>query len=213
MNLKIERPLVFLDLETTGLDVTKDRIVEIGLVRLHADGRTEALVERVDPGVDIPEAAARVHGIRNEDVKGLFGRPRLSRVADRILAFLGDADIGGFNSIAYDVPLFAQECARHKIAFSLAGRRLVDAKLIFNVKETTWDRYIMGPRDLSAAVRFYCGRQLQNGHSAGADAAAALDVLRSQLERYADLPDEVQGLHDWCARARQQRAVREDATA
>src|SRR5262245_42067004 len=156
MKPQLERPLVFLDLETTGLEVTKDRIIEIGLVKLHPDGRVETLVERVDPGIDIPETAARVHGIRNEDVKGLFGKPRLPKRLDKLLAFLGDADIAGFNSIHFDVPLLAQECVRHKATFSTAGRRLVDAKVIFHSKETTWDRYIMGPRDLSAAVRFYC---------------------------------------------------------
>ena len=213
MILKLDRPLVFLDLETTGLDITKDRIVEIGLVKLLPSGDRETLVERVDPGVDIPDLASRVHGIRTLDVRGLFGKPRLPRVAERLLTFLSGADLAGFNSTSFDLPLFSSECTRHKIGFTTEGRRMIDAKVVFNAKETAWDRYIMGPRDLSAAVRFYCGRQLQNGHSAGADAAATVDVLLCQVERYSDLPRDVQGLHDWCARARELRAVREDATA
>ena len=213
MKLTLQRPLVFLDLETTGLDTAKDRIVEIGLVKLHPDGTREVIVERVDPGIDIPEAASKVHGIRNEDVRGLFGKPRFPRLAGRLLAFLGENDLAGFNSTSYDLPLFVSECARHRVEFSLAGRRLVDAKVVFHTKETSWDRYIMGPRDLSAAVRFYCGRQLEGAHSASADASATADVLIAQLERYSDLPCDAQGLHDWCAKARPQRGQREDVSA
>lgn len=212
MKLTLERPLVFLDLETTGLDTAKDRIVEIGLVKVLPGGARETIVERMDPGIDIPEPASKVHGIRNEDVRGLFGKPRFPKLATKLLAFLGDADLAGFNSISYDLPLFVSECARHKVEFTLAGRRLLDAKVVFHTKETSWDRYIMGPRDLTAAVRFYCGRQLEGAHSAGADASATADVLLAQLERYPDLPREVQGLHDWCAKARVQRGLREDAS-
>ena len=213
MILSLQRPLVFLDLETTGLDTSKDRIVEIGLVKIMPDGSREVLVERMDPGIDIPEPASKVHGIRNEDVRGLFGKPRFPRLAAKLLAFLGDADLAGFSSTSYDLPLFTSECLRHKVEFSSSGRRLVDAKVLFHTKETSWDRYVMGPRDLSAAVRFYCGRQLEGAHSASADAAATADVLLAQLVRYPDLPRDVQGLHDWCVKARNQRGVREDASA
>jgi DNA polymerase-3 subunit epsilon len=198
MELRLERPLVFLDLETTGLDVERDRIVEIGLVRLHADGRREEWVERVDPGVDIPEAATRVHGIRTDDVRGLFGRPRLARLANVLQQQLDGADLGGFNSTAYDIPLFLAECRRHQIPFTLDGRHQIDVKVVFHAKETTWDRFLMGPRNLSAAVRLYCGRELDGAHSAGADASATVDVLLEQLKRYPDLPRTVPELAAWC---------------
>ncbi|MCB9870565.1 MAG: 3'-5' exonuclease [Planctomycetes bacterium] len=199
MLLKLSRPLVFFDLETTGLDVEADRVVEVGLVKLLPDGTREQRVERVDPGIDIPDAAARVHGIRTEDVRGLFGRPRLSKLAGGLLEFLGDADLAGFNSIAYDVPLWLAECRRHAIPFSMTGRHQIDAKVIFNAKEVGWDRFLMGPRTLTAAVRHYCGRQIEGAHSAGHDADSTADVLLAQLERYPDLPRTVPALHDYCA--------------
>ncbi len=203
MVLRLDRALVFLDLETTGLDIEKDRIVEIGLVRLETDGTRKQLVERVDPGIDIPDQATKVHGIRTEEVRGLFGRPKLAKVAPRLLAFMADADLAGFNSMNFDLPLFARECVRHQIDFSCADRRQVDAKIIFNVKETSWDRFLMGPRNLTAALRHYCGRELEGAHSAAADADASVDVLLAQLARYPDLPREMAGLHEFCVRARQ----------
>lgn len=197
--LSLSRPLVVLDLETTGLDIANDRIVEIGLVKLTPSGERLRFVERMDPGMDIPEASAKVHGIRTEDVRGLFGKPRLNKFADSILEFLGDADIAGFNSIAYDMPLFEEECRRHGIAFSMEDRHHVDAKIIFHAKELGWDRFLMGPRNLTAAVRHYCGRDLDGAHSAEYDAEGTLDVLLAQLELYDDLPREVAGLHEFCA--------------
>ena len=198
MLLSLTRPLIFFDLETTGLDTDNDRIVEIGLVKLMPNGERIKMVERMDPGIDIPAGAAAIHGIRTEDVRGLFGKPRLIKFADAILEFIGDCDIGGFNTIAYDVPLWLSECRRHEIRFSMDDRYQVDAKIIFNVKETGWDRFLMGPRNLSAAVRHYCGRDLDGAHSAEHDAEGTLDVLLSQLERFPDLPRDVPGLHRFC---------------
>lgn len=198
MVLQLQRSLVFFDLETTGLDPAKDRIVEIGLVRLETDGRRQTLVERVDPGIDIPEAATKVHGIATQEVRGLFGRPRLAEVAPAIVDFIGDADLAGFNNLVYDNHLLLAECARHAIPFSLEGRRIVDVKLIFHGKETSWDRFLMGPRTLTAAVRHYLGRELEGAHSAGADAAATADVLLAQLQRHPELPHDIDGLHAFC---------------
>jgi DNA polymerase III subunit epsilon len=198
MLLKLSRPLVFFDLETTGLDTASDRVIEIGLVKLMPDGARHNRCERVDPGIDIPEGSTKVHGIRTEDVRGLFGKPRLPKIADGILEFLTDCDIAGFNSIAYDVPLWEEECRRHALPFTMEGRLQVDAKVIFHVKETGWDRFLMGPRNLTAAVRHYCGRELTGAHAADADAAGTLDVLLAQLERYPDLPRDVPGLHQFC---------------
>ena len=199
MLLKLHRPLVFFDLETTGLDPEHDRVVEVGLVKLLPDGQRERMVERVDPGIDIPESASNIHGIHTQDVRGLFGKPRLDKVAPGLLEFIGDADIAGFNSNAYDLPLWNSECRRHGIAFSTEDRYLVDAKIIFHEKETGWDRFLMGPRNLAAAVRHYCGRELVGAHSADHDAEGTLDVLLAQIERHPDLPRDVEGLAHLCA--------------
>lgn len=203
MLLRLERALVFFDLETTGLDLQNDRVVEIGLVRVEVDGSRTSMVERVDPGIDIPEQSSKVHGIRTEEVRGLFGKPRLGKVASRLIDFIANADLAGFNSMSFDLPLWLEECARHDIAFSMAGRRHVDAKVIFNAKETSWDRFLMGPRNLTAALRHFCGRDLEGAHSASADADATVDVLLAQLARYPDLPRDVPGLSEFCVRARQ----------
>ena len=203
MLLKLQRPLLFFDLETTGLDTENDRVVEVGLVKLLPDGQRERMVERVDPGVDIPESAANIHGIHTQDVRGLFGKPRLDVVAPGLLEFIGDADLAGFNSIAYDLPLWMAECRRHGIPFSPDGRHHVDVKIIFHEKETGWDRFLMGPRNLAAAVRHYCGRELVGAHSADHDAEGTLDVLLAQLERHPDIPKDVEGLAHLCAELEQ----------
>ena len=199
MILKLERPLVFIDLETTGLNVEDDRIVEIGLVKLMPDCSREQLVERVDPGKDIPGTSSKIHGIRTEDVRGLFGKPSLSHFAEPISEFISDYDLAGFNCIHFDVPMWTHECRRNGIPFEMNGRRMLDAKVIFNTKETSWDRFLMGPRNLTAAVRHFCGRDLEGAHSAAADAEASIDVLLAQLERFGDLPRDVAGLHEYCA--------------
>jgi len=206
MILELRRPLVFLDLETTGLDPETDRIVEIGLVKVHPDARRERLCERVNPEREIPENASRVHGIRTEDVCGLFGKPRLRERISDLIAFIGDSDLAGFNSLAFDTPLWLEECTRCGATFSMDGRHQVDVRNIFRVKETTWDRFLMGKRTLAAAVRHFCGKDLPGAHSAAVDADATVDVLLAQLERYPDLPREVPGLHAFCADAARQLA-------
>ncbi len=227
MILALERPLVCFDIESTGLDVENDRIVEIGFVRLAPDGSRDSLQKRCDPGIDIPEAATKVHGIRTDDVRGLFGEPVFSKIAPQLLEFIGDADLLGFNSIGYDLPLWLNECTRHGVEFSMDGRGSVDSKVIFDRKEVGWDRFLQGPRNLNNAVLHYCGRDQaaefakrdedgdpdltasvdeQNRHSAVLDADATLDVLLAQLERYEDLPRTVQGLHDFCAAPAEARA-------
>lgn len=226
MMLQLSRPLVCFDLESTGLDVERDRIVEIGFVKLHPDGRREKLQRRVDPGIDIPDAATRIHGIRNEDVRGLFGEPPLGRIGVELCAFVGDADLAGFNAVGYDLPMWLAECRRHELPFAMAGRHVVDARLVFLGKEPSWDRFIQGPRNLNNAVLHYCGRDQAaefaqrdavdesrttgslddaNRHSAVKDADATLDVLLAQLTRYDDLPRDVPGLAAWCERVVQEQ--------
>ena len=200
MILHLKRPLVFLDFETTGLDTQKDRIVELAFVRLLPDGSRESLVQRINPGIEVSKAATKVTGIHTLDATGLFWGPPLKKVGQKLVDFLADSDLAGFNQIAFDLPLWASECRRNGIPFDLKGRHLVDAKVIFNTKETTWDRFLMGPRNLGAAVRHYCGRELEGAHSAEADTQATIDVLLAQLERYPELPRDVAGLHEFCQR-------------
>lgn len=213
MLLQLKRPIVFLDFETTGLDIKNDRIIQLAFVRLLPDGTRESLFKQVNPGeiawrADAAKRTAgskRVTGIDVRDAGGLFGGGRepaqpLRKLGPELVAFLGDADLGGFNQIAYDIPLWLEECKRHGIAFDMKGRRQVDVKVLFNACETTWDRFLMGPRNLSAAVRHYCGRELEGAHSAEADTQATIDVLLAQLHRHPQLPKDVQGLHDFCSK-------------
>ncbi|MCA8940927.1 MAG: 3'-5' exonuclease, partial [Planctomycetes bacterium] len=158
MILALTRPLVCFDIESTGLDVTSDRIVEIGFVRLEPDGSRSELQKRCDPGIDIPEAATKIHGIRTDDVRGLFGEPTFGKLAPELLEFVADADLVGFHCIGYDLPLWLNECERHGVPFAIDDRCVVDAKVIFDRKETTWDRFLHGPRNLNNAVLHYCGR-------------------------------------------------------
>ncbi|MBL8748641.1 MAG: 3'-5' exonuclease [Planctomycetes bacterium] len=207
MLLELQRPLVFLDFESTGLDTGNDRIVELAFVRLLPDGRRESLVRPVNPGVAaMSKGATKVTGIHTNDACGLFGdngkKPAqpLRKLGPELIAFLGDSDIAGFNQIAYDIPLWLAECKRHGIAFDMKGRHQVDVKVLFNVCEKAWDRFLMGPRNLSAAVRHYCGREHEGAHSAEADTQATVDVLLAQLKRHPDLPRNVKDLADFCAR-------------
>lgn len=184
-SLVADRPLAFLDLETTGTDRTTDRIVEVAIVRLDPDGSIETLDMRVQPGVRIPREATAVHGISNEDVAGA---PRFAEIAPRVSAFLDSADLAGYNLRVFDLPVLAKEFERARHPFSLDGRRVVDAQTIYFKKE---------PRDLASAVRAFAGREHARAHSALADAVATAEVLAGQLERYLDLPRGLDGLHDF----------------
>ncbi len=184
--LQLDRPLVCFDLETTGTDIANDRIVEIGMVRVEPLGLRRSFRTLVDPERPIPAEASAVHGITDDDVRG---QPTLAEVAGEIHAMLDDADLAGFNSARFDLPLLAIELERIGRPLDLSGRRHVDAMQIFHLKE---------PRDLTAAYRFYCGKDLTDAHSALADVEATLEVLDAQLERYDDLPRDLDGLHRLC---------------
>jgi DNA polymerase-3 subunit epsilon len=200
MILRLSRPLVFLDLETTGLDVERDRIVELAFVKLLPDGTREARVQRINPGVDVSRKATKVTGIHTMDATGLFWGPPMRKVGQGLAQFLDGCDIAGFNQIAFDVPMWLAECRRHGIAFDLGDRRQIDVRILFLALERGWDRFLMGPRNLGAAVRHYCGRELENAHSAEADCIATADVLLAQLQRHPELPRDVAGLHEFCQR-------------
>ena len=183
--LAVERPLVFFDLETTGTDRINDRIVEIAALRLRLGEPPAVYDRRVNPGVKIPREATAVHGISDADVKAC---PRFADIAAEVAAFLEGADLAGYNVRGFDVPLLVKEFDRAKAPFSLEGRRVVDAQTIFFKRE---------PRDLSAAVRFFAGREHASAHAALADVVAAAEVLAGELVRYTDLPSDVAGLSDY----------------
>ncbi len=184
--LPLERPLAFIDLETTGLSTVDDRIVELALVRVKPNGSVSERVRRFNPEIPIPPEASAVHGITDEDVKD----EAPFRLRARSLAKLLDpCDLAGFNMRRFDLPMLVTEFRRAGIEFDPLGRRLIDVQQIFHREE---------PRDLSAATRFYLGRELEQAHSALADVQASMAILASQLVRYPGLPTTVEGLHRYC---------------
>lgn len=184
--LRLRRSMVSFDLETTGLDIRDDRVVEISCVKIDRDGTREILTHRVNPQMPIAKDATAVHGIRDEDVATA---PTFEQLAAPLFEFFKGADLTGFNLEHFDLPLLTHEFARagHKFPDGEVG--VVDSRRIFMLKE---------PRDLTAAYRIYCDKELTDAHSAEADAIAAADILLAQVERYGDLPTDVQALHDFC---------------
>lgn len=175
MEFNLTRDLVFFDLEATGLNVVRDRIMQIAMIKYFADGREPEEMEMlINPGVLISMEAMAVHGITPKDVAR---KPTFQQVADDIYKFIGDADLAGYNSNRFDVPMLMEEFARVGIDFDVSNRRLLDMQRIF---------YKMEPRTLKAALRFYTGKKMENAHDALADVRATVDVFRGQLERYKD---------------------------
>ncbi|MBQ9522276.1 MAG: 3'-5' exonuclease [Paludibacteraceae bacterium] len=199
MKLKLERPLVFFDLETTGISISSDRIVEICYYKLFPNGSTESKTMRVKPvqqllgtevQMHIPEGASAVHGIYDEDVADC---PTFKEIAPQIVEAFRDCDLAGYNSNHFDVPLLAEELMRAGIGadqLDLKKMHLIDAFTIFQKKE---------PRNLTAAYKFYCNKDLENAHSANGDVEATYEVLMAQLEHYDDLPTDVEGLEAFTA--------------
>jgi len=182
MKLQITRPIVFFDIESTGLNVGTDRIVEIAMLRIAPGGSQESLVFRLNPTIPIPPEVTAIHGISDADVAD---KPTFAEVAGQIVSFFKGADLGGYNSDKFDIPMLAEEFARAEVDIDLKKMRFVDVQVIFFKKE---------PRNLSAAYRFYCGKELVNAHSALADVTATWEILQAQLERYPDLPPNIEGL-------------------
>ncbi len=180
--LSLERPLAFFDLETTGTDPGRDKIVEISILVQAPDGARDQRTRRINPERPIPAEATAIHGITDDDVRDA---PTFRQVARGILDFLGDADLAGYNVRRFDVPLLEREMRECGLDLGVARRKVVDVMVLYHRKE---------PRDLSAAVRFYLGRDLEGAHGAGADVAATADVLLAQIERYPDLPATVAAL-------------------
>ena len=184
--MKQTRPMIFLDIEATGADATRDRIVEIALIRRDPDGTLTERHERINPGMRIPSEVTALHGITNEAVANC---PAFQDVAVSLLEFMQDCDFGGFGLHRFDIPLLIEEFRRSSVPFSVDGRSVVDGLIIFHQRE---------PRDLTAALKFYCGKDLVGAHGAKADAIASMEVVLGQLERYTDLPKEPHELHHYC---------------
>jgi DNA polymerase-3 subunit epsilon len=178
MELKLNKALVFFDLETTGTNILSDRIIEIAAIRIEVDGTETKKEWRLNPGIPIPPDSTAIHGISDADVAGA---PSFEQMSKEIFDFFKNCDLGGYNHIKFDIPVLIEEFARVDMEFSLKNRRLLDAQRIF---------FKMEPRTLSAAYRFYCDKKLDNAHSAMADTEATLEVLMAQIERYKDyIPD------------------------
>lgn len=172
MKLNLERPLVFFDLETTGLNIGKDKIVELSMLKVNVNGEEEVKTMLINPGIHIPRECSEVHGIWDADVKD---KPKFEDVADEVLAYIGDADLAGFNSNKFDVPLLVEEFLRCGRRLDFRDRRLIDVQNIFHKME---------PRNLSAAYKLYCGKNLDDAHQAEADTRATYEVLKAQLDKY-----------------------------
>jgi DNA polymerase-3 subunit epsilon len=175
MELNLIKPLAVFDLETTGTNVATDRIIEISIVRVSADNKEQILTQRINPGIPIPVESTAVHGITNEDVSGM---PTFAEIGHKLAAFLNNCDLAGYNCNKFDIPLLVEEFLRNDIPFDIKGRRLIDAQNIFHKME---------PRTLKAAYKFYCHKNLDNAHSAEADATATLEVIKAQLDCYKDV--------------------------
>ncbi len=188
MELKLSRPICFFDLETTGIEVAKDRIVEISIFKVFPNGTSESKTWLVNPTISIPPQTTAVHGITNEKVAN---EPTFSELASTIYAMIKDSDLGGFNSDRFDIPLLAEELLRAGVDFDMKNRVSVDVQTIFHKKEE---------RTLSAAYKFYCNENLENAHSAEADTMATYEILKAQLDRYPDLENDMKTLSEYTTR-------------
>ncbi|MDX2189013.1 MAG: 3'-5' exonuclease [Bacteroidota bacterium] len=172
MKLNLRKPLVFFDLESTGLNLSHDRIVELCFIKILVNGEKQTMTKRINPGIPIPKEVSLLHGIYDEDVKDA---PKFHEIAKSLATFIEGCDLSGFNMLKFDLPMLAEEFLRANIDFSVQGRNLIDAQKIFHMME---------PRNLAAAYKFYCGKKLENAHSAEADTIATLEVLQAQIEKY-----------------------------
>lgn len=174
MDLNLANPIVFFDLETTGINIAKDRIVEISVLKIHPNGKEEQKTVRVNPEMHIPEEASNVHGIYDEDVKDC---PVFKNIAKDLARYIEGCDLGGYNSNRFDIPLLAEEFLRAEVDFDMSKRKFIDVQTIFHKMEQ---------RTLSAAYNFYCQKSLEDAHTAAADTMATYEVLKAQLDRYGD---------------------------
>lgn len=180
--LKITRPMAFIDLETTGINLGQDRIVEIGMIKLLPDGNKTVKRKLINPEMPIPPSATEIHGISDQMVKDA---PTFKQSAQEIRQFLDGCDLAGYNSNRFDVPLLVEEFLRAEIEFEMKGRKLVDVQKIFHMMEQ---------RTLGAAYKFYCSKTLEEAHSAEADARATMEILEAQVQRYPQMGTTVESI-------------------
>lgn len=188
MELNLSKPICFFDLEATGTDITKDRIVEISVLKVYPNGNSESKTWLVNPTIPIPKGASDVHGITDERVAN---EPTFKELAKTIHNMIKDSDLAGYNSDRFDIPLLAEEMLRAEVDFDLGNRVTVDVQTIFHKMEQ---------RTLSAAYKFYCGKTLDNAHSAQADTNATYEILKSQLDRYPELENNIKTLSEFTTR-------------
>lgn len=190
MQLNLSKPICFFDLETTGINISKDRVVEISILKVHPNGKEETYTQRVNPTIPIPPEVTKVHGISDADVAD---KPTFKEIAKEVHQMIKDADLGGFNSNRFDIPLLAEEMLRADMDFDMKNRQSIDVQTIFHKMEQ---------RTLSAAYKFYCDRNLDDAHSAEADTKATYEVLKAQLERYDELENDSKFLAEFSSRKR-----------
>ncbi len=188
MKLNLVRPLCFFDLETTGINITNDRIVEIGILKIFPDGKTKEMNTLVNPEMIIPKQASDIHGITNDKVDSM---PTFKTLSKKIYSFIKDSDLAGFNSDRFDIPLLVEEFLRANIDFNFKKMLTIDVQTIFHKMEQ---------RTLTAALKFYCKRENKEAHTAMNDTKATYDVLMAQLEKYSDLEPNVKFLNEFSSR-------------
>ena len=182
MKLQLTRPIAFIDLETTGINITTDRIVELAIVKISPDGSKIVKRKLINPLMPIPASSSAIHGITDEMVKDA---PSFKQIANEIKQFIEGADLGGYNSNRFDIPMLLEEFLRAGIEYTVDGKKLVDVQKVFHMMEQ---------RTLSAAYKFYCSKTLEGAHGAEADATATWEVLEAQLERYPQIGDSVESI-------------------
>lgn len=190
MELNLKRPICFFDIESTGVSVVNDRIVEISILKVFPNGNKEGRTWLVNPEKQIPQEVIEIHGITNEKVAN---EPTFKQIAHRVYDMIKDSDLGGYNSNKFDIPMLAEEFLRADMDFDMNKRRAVDVQNIFHKKEQ---------RTLSAAYRFYCDKDLENAHSAEADTTATYEILKAQLDKYDDLDNDIEFLSSYSNRFR-----------
>ena len=190
MKLQLRNPLVFFDLETTGIDVAVDRIVEISYLKIYPNGDEESKTMKINPGMPIPPKATHIHGITDEDIRDA---PTFQEVAKSVAKVFEGCDFAGYNSNKFDLPLLAEEFLRADTDLDLKKRKFIDIQVIFHKKEQ---------RTLSAAYKYYCDKNLEDAHSAEADTRATFEILQAQLDRYPDLPNDIDELSKYSSHNR-----------
>ncbi|WP_339876104.1 exonuclease domain-containing protein [Olleya marilimosa] len=188
MSLNLTKPICFFDLETTGVNITNDRVVEISILKVYPNGNKESKTWLVNPEMPIPAVVSAIHGVTDERVAN---EPTFKQLAPEINAMIKDADLAGFNSNRFDIPLLAEEMLRADLDFDMKGRVAVDVQTIFHKMEQ---------RTLGAAYKFYCDKSLENAHTAEADTLATYEVLKAQVERYDELENDTKFLAEFSSR-------------